>query len=72
MKSPGWSATSSWVLLPDGSDDQRDGAGGGVGIGDRQRDALGILREMHNDELSRLADGRDARRLNVQPRDVRA
>ena len=44
----------------------------GVGVGDGQRDALGIFRELDDDELAGLPDLRDARRVNVQPRDVRA
>ena len=55
-----------------GLNDQRDGTGFGIGIGDGQRDALGIFGEMDDDELPRLPDLGDARCVNVQPRDVRA
>ena len=53
-------------------DDQRDGAGAGIGVGDGQRDALGALGPVHDDELAGLPDLRDARGDDVQPRDVRA
>ena len=47
--------------LAHGLNDQRDRAGGGVGIGDGQRDALGAGRPTHDDELAGLADFGDAR-----------
>ena len=46
--------------LAHGLDDERDGAGLRVGIGDRQRDALGALVPPDDDELARLADLGDA------------
>jgi len=58
--------------LADRLNDQRDAAGVGMGIGDGQRDAFGILREVNDDELPRRADFRNARGMNVQSCDVRA
>ena len=56
----------------DGLDHQRDGSGFGIRVSDGERDALGIFRQMNDDELSRLPDLGDARRVDIQPRDVRA
>ena len=53
-------------------DDQRNGAGARVRVGDGQRDALRALGPVHNDELARLPDLGNARRDDVQPGDVRA
>jgi hypothetical protein len=41
-------------------------------IGNGQRNAPGMFRQADNDEPARLADGRDARSVDVQPRDIRA
>ena len=58
-------ATISCVELPDRLDDQGDGAGRGVVVGDRQGDALGALADAHDDELAGLAGARHARREDV-------
>ena len=56
--------------LADGLDDERDRARLGVGVRDRQRDALGALGAAHDDELPGLADLGDAGGLDDEPRDV--
>jgi hypothetical protein len=53
-------------------DDQGNGAGARIRIGDGQRDALRALGQMDNDELAGLLDLRNARGDDVQPGDVRA
>ena len=45
-----------------GLDDQGNGAGRGIGIGNGQRDALSVFSAINNDELTRLPDLRNARR----------
>ena len=55
-----------------GLDDQGDGAGAGVRVGDGQGNALGALGPVHNDELAGLPDLGDARRDDVQPGDIGA
>ena len=44
----------------------------GVRVGDGQRDALRAFAPAHDHELAGLPDLGDARRGDVQPRDVRA
>ena len=58
--------------LAHGLNDERNGAGGGVGVGDGERNALGAFLQQHDDELSGLADLRNARRGHVEPRDIGA
>ena len=52
--------------------DQRDGARGGVRVGDGERDALRAFGPVHNHKLAGLPDLGNARGDDVQPRDVRA
>ena len=53
-------------------DDQRDGAGGSVRVGDSERNPLRALSPVHNDKLAGLPDLRNARGDDVQPGDVGA
>jgi hypothetical protein len=57
--------------LADGLDDERDRAGLGVGVRDRERDALRARAAPHDDELAGLPDLGDARRLDDQAPHVR-
>ena len=53
-------------------DDKRDGPRVRVGIGDGERDSLRAFLQADDDKLAGLADPGNARRQNVQSRDVRA
>jgi hypothetical protein len=53
-----------------GLDDQADGAGGHVDVGDGERDALGARAEADDDELARLARLGHARSADHQAVDV--
>ena len=57
--------------LAHGLDDQRDGAGGRIGIGDGQRDAFRARPAADDDKLPGPADFRDARRDDSRPNDIR-
>ena len=59
------------VLSPIGLDHQRDRAGIGVGVGDRQRDPLGARTLPDDDELAGSPDLRDPWRLDDEADDVR-
>ena len=58
--------------LADRLDHEGDRAPVGIGVGDRQRNALGAIRPADDDELAGLADRGDARRFDLKPGDVRA
>jgi hypothetical protein len=50
--------------LADGLDDERDRAGIGVAVRDRQWDAFGARTQVHDDELAGLANLGDSGRLD--------
>ena len=51
--------------------DDADGAALGIGVLDGDRNALALLVDPQDDELSRLLFARDARRFNDEPLDAR-